>query len=369
MRNDRDSHFMKKALQLAKKGMGRTSPNPCVGAILIRDGEIVGRGYHKKAGTPHAEIHALADAGPKAQGATMYVTLEPCNHTGKTPPCSHAVALAGVSRVVVGMKDPNPLVDGSGIDYLLQHNIEVLSGVLEDQCRAINLPFLKHIATGLPYVVMKAGISLDGKLNYEKEKSGWITGPESGRYVHRLRDRYDAIMVGCNTVLIDDPALTTRLQSGRGRDPVRIVLDRELKIPIHAKVFTEDSGAYCWLFCGESADDEKIDHLQKAGVKVTKIGESGGTDLNLHEILRVLGNAGICSILVEGGAAVHGSCMRQCLFDYAYLFQAPIFVGEEGLSLISGYVAKEKAQATFLREVKYKKLGADIVIHGSLSYP
>lgn len=369
MRNDRDSHFMQIALRLARKGEGRTSPNPCVGAVLVKNDEVVGRGYHKKAGTPHAEVHALAEAGLKAQGATMYVTLEPCNHTGKTPPCSHAVAQAGVSRVVVGMRDPNPLVDGSGIDYLQNQGIEVDAGVLENKCRSLNLPFLKHITTGLPYVVMKAGISLDGKLNYEKGRSGWITGAESGKYVHRLRNRYDAIMVGCNTVLIDDPSLTTRLGRRQGRDPVRVILDRELKTPLNAKVFAGSSGAYCWLFCGENADEGKVFELEKRGVKVTRISELCGTELNLPELLKVLGEAGICSVLVEGGAALHGSFMRQKLFDFAYLFQAPIFAGEEGVSLVRGYTARGKDEASYLQETHYRKLGADIVIYGALSYP
>ncbi|WP_240910221.1 bifunctional diaminohydroxyphosphoribosylaminopyrimidine deaminase/5-amino-6-(5-phosphoribosylamino)uracil reductase RibD [Desulfopila sp. IMCC35008] len=369
MRNEFDSHFMKIALNQARKGEGRTSPNPCVGAVLVKGHEIVGRGYHKKAGTPHAEIHALADAGSQAQGATMYVTLEPCNHTGKTPPCSHAVAKAGVSRVVVGMRDPNPLVDGSGIDYLQEHGIEVHSGVLEAQCRTINLPFLKHITTGLPYLIMKAGISLDGKLNYESGTSGWITGTESGKYVHRLRNRYDSIMVGCNTVLIDNPSLTTRLAKGQGRDPVRVILDRELRIPLNAKVFSATSGAYCWIFCSKDADENKIDQLQRKGVKVSRISHLSETELDLPEMLKLIGKAGICSVLIEGGAALHGSFMRQKLFDYAYLFQAPLFAGEEGLSLISGYSARGKAEASFLKDAQYKKLGKDIVIHGALSYP
>jgi diaminohydroxyphosphoribosylaminopyrimidine deaminase/5-amino-6-(5-phosphoribosylamino)uracil reductase len=268
------------------------------------------------------------------------------------------------------MRDPNPIVDGSGIDYLKRHHIEVEPGVLEEQCRAINLPFLKHIASGLPYVVMKAGISLDGKLNYEKGKRGGITGPESGRYVHRLRDRLDAILVGWNTVCIDDPSLTTRLPNGRGRDPVRIVLDRELQTPLHAQVFSRDSGAYCWVFCGEKADAGKVQSLQEAGIKVTQIPLLGeGKELDLSRLAKLLGEAGICSVLVEGGAAVHGSFLRQRLFDYAYLFQAPLFAGDEGVSLISGYSAKNKEKAICLKEVKRKRLGKDVALHGALLYP
>jgi diaminohydroxyphosphoribosylaminopyrimidine deaminase/5-amino-6-(5-phosphoribosylamino)uracil reductase len=174
-----DKKFMALAITEAKRGLGRTSPNPCVGAVIVHDGHEISRGYHKKAGTPHAEINAISKAGDKAQGATMYVTLEPCNHTGRTPPCSHAVVKAGIKRVVVGMADPNPLVSGSGVDYLRDHGVEVLTSVLEEDCRKLNLPFLKHITTGIPYVILKAGMSLDGKLSYQKGVPGKMTGPAS----------------------------------------------------------------------------------------------------------------------------------------------------------------------------------------------
>lgn len=210
-----------------------------------------------KAGTPHAEIHALRKAGKLARGATIYVTLEPCNHTGRTPPCSHAVAAAGIKRVVVGMEDPNPLVRGSGHAYLQEQGIEVVSGVLERECRELNLPFIKHITTGMPFVVMKAGMSLDGKISYQQGQPGWMTGESSSRKVHGLRNSLDAILVGRGTVAVDNPSLTTRLPGKQGRDPVRVILDSHLQLPLESKVFHLESPAPTILFCGHSADKRK----------------------------------------------------------------------------------------------------------------
>lgn len=214
--SDNDLRFMRLALREARKGLGRTSPNPCVGAVVVKNNSVISRGYHKKAGTPHAEIHALRKAGEQARGATIYVTLEPCNHTGRTPPCSQAVAAAGIKRVVVGMEDPNPLVSGSGKAFLQEQGIEVVSGVLEKQCRELNLPFIKHISSGMPFVVMKAGISLDGKISYQQGRPGWMTGESSARKVHGLRNSLDAILVGRGTIAIDNPSLTTRLPGKKG---------------------------------------------------------------------------------------------------------------------------------------------------------
>ena len=208
--SDADIYFMRLALDEAKKGLGRTAPNPCVGAVIVKGDKVISRGYHKKAGAPHAEINALRKAGNKIKGATIYVTLEPCNHTGRTPPCSQAVAAAGIKRVVVGMKDPNPLVNGSGNTYLREHGLEVQSGVLEKECIEIDRPFIKHISTGMPFVVMKTGMSLDGKLTYQAGEPGQMTGEKSHRQLHSLRNTVDAILVGSGTVTADNPSLTTR---------------------------------------------------------------------------------------------------------------------------------------------------------------
>ena len=368
MTTEQDIAYMRLALREARKGIGRTSPNPCVGAVIVKNGSVVAKGYHKKAGTPHAEIHALRAAGEEARGATLYVTLEPCNHTGKTPPCSHAVAAAGVSRVVVGMGDPNPLVDGSGITYLRQRNIEVVSGVLEKQCREINYPFIKYITTGMPWITMKAGISLDGKLNYERGRSGWITGPESGIAVHRLRNVYDAIMIGSNTGKIDNPSLTTRLAGAKGRDPLRIILDRTLSLAADARPFTVESSAKAWVFCCKTAAEERIAELECRGVKVLPV-QCRNQKLDLRQVFRILGENSITSVLVEGGAAVHGAMLAERLYDYANLFVAPVFAGEEGISLVTGYVTDCRSNAVSLQDVRYKRHGDDIMISGRVSYP
>lgn len=365
---DTDIAFMRQALREAKKGLGRTSPNPCVGAVIVNNGQVVGKGYHKKAGTPHAEVHALRDAGEKARGATLYVTLEPCSHTGRTPPCCHAVAAAGISRVVVGMTDPNPLVDGSGNSYLRQHGIEVVAGVLEQDCQAINRPFIKYITTGLPLVVMKAGVSLDGKLNYRRGESGWITGSRSVQMVHRLRDGHDAIMVGRSTAAIDNPSLNTRLGKRKGRDPVRVILDSHLALDPDSRPFSVQSTAPAWVFCATDADQRKIFRLREIGVEVFAV-QSTGSGLDLREVLTILGSRQITSVLVEGGAEVHGALLRERLYDFAYLFIAPLFAGEEGVSLVSGYRADNKVAAVSLVQPTSTRLGDDILVSGQIRYP
>ena len=244
--SDTDIYFMRLALREARKGIGRTSPNPCVGAVIVKEDEIIARGYHKKAGGPHAEIEALTKAGDRAAGATMYVTLEPCNHIGKTPPCSRAVAVSGIKNVCIGMLDPNPLVNGSGAEFLRSAGIEVRHGLLEDQCRKLNQSFLTYVSKGRPWVVLKAGLTLDGRITFRKNKGDAITGPESRRRVHRLRDRCDAILVGSNTVAIDDPSLTTRIDRRRGKNPIRIILDTTLKISLEARVILKTSES---MFC------------------------------------------------------------------------------------------------------------------------
>lgn len=369
MTTDHDLEYMRMALREARKGIGRTSPNPCVGAVIVQNGRVIAKGYHKKAGTPHAEIHALRAAGEYARGATLYVTLEPCNHTGKTPPCSQAVAAAGIARVVVGMEDPNPLVDGSGITYLRQRNIEVVSGVLEKECREINYPFVKFITTGLPWITMKAGVSLDGRLNYEQGKSGWITGPESGKAVHRLRNISDAIMIGSNTARIDNPSLTTRLPAAaKGRDPLRIILDRTLSLAADARPFNVDSTAQAWVFCCETTERKRIAALEEKGVRVFPV-QCRENKLDLQQVFRSLGENSVTSVLVEGGAAVHGAILAERLYDYANLFVAPVFAGEGGVPLVTGYSTESRGNAVSLREVRYRRFGDDMMISGRVSYP
>lgn len=362
----RDERFMRLALRQARKGLGRTAPNPSVGAVIVQDDDtIVGRGYHKKVGTPHAEVHALRKAGSRAEGATIYVTLEPCNHTGRTPPCSHAVAAAGIKRVVVGMEDPNPLVSGSGISYLREKGVEVLSGVLENECREVNLPFVKHIATGKPYVVMKAGMSLDGRLSYQDGIPGKMTGEASKRAVHGLRDRMDAILVGVGTVVADNPSLTTRFVK-EGRDPLRVVLDSSLRISPQSKILHLDSTASTLIFCSPGADRDKkelLNQMDGVSVQVVALDETG-EGLDLDRVLWHLGKMGVCSLLVEGGAGIHGSFLRKSLVDRVMLFVAPLFGGSSGTPLLSGFSVSDNTSAPTLHNVHYKKCGEDLLVQG-----
>lgn len=362
-----DIKFMRLALREAKKGIGRTSPNPCVGAVIVQDDIVISRGYHKKAGTPHAEIHALQKAGDKARGATIYVTLEPCNHTGRTPPCSHALYKAGIRRVVVGMEDPNPLVDGSGNSFLRKKGIEVLSGVLERDCQELNLPFIKHITTGRPFVVMKAGMSLDGKLNYQSGEAGKITGEESLKKLHGLRNSFDAILVGRKTVIADNPSLTTRLVKN-GRDPLRVILDSSLQISPESKIFHLKSSAPTIVFCSHFAAKDNIKQLLEIdGVLVQTIGTDKEGRLDLNDVLDNLGKMGICSLLVEGGAAVHSSFLKKDLVDRVMLFMAPLFGGSEGTPLLSNLPVNNRKSAPKLLNVSYRRYGDDILIQGDLT--
>ncbi len=367
MKEKQDKHFMLLAIKEARKGLGRTSPNPCVGAVIVKNGQVIAKGYHKKAGTPHAEINALRNASEGVAGATIYVTLEPCNHTGKTPPCSQALLEFGLSRVVIGMTDPNPLVNGSGIDFLRNNDIEVISGVLEQECRALNSPFIKQITNGTPWAIMKAGISLDGRLNYQRGQAGWITGEESAKEVHKLRNTVDAILVGRKTVEVDNPSLTTRLSRGVAKDPIRIVLDSDLSTSLDSKVYQLESLAPTWVVCASDVLESRKLDFQNLGIKLIPIDRTE-KGLDLGQLLKVLGKEKICSVLVEGGARLHGAFLREKLFDYAHLFYAPLFAGDQGVSLVEGYQAEDRNAAPRLVHVTHKRLGDDILISGQVSY-
>jgi len=356
--------YMELALAEARKGLGRTTPNPAVGAVIVKDGEVVGRGYHKKAGTPHAEVNALMDAGSRASGATLYVTLEPCNHTGRTPPCTQAILRSGIARVVIGMADPNPRVAGGGAQYLAAQGIDVHSGVLEQQCRALNRPFIKHSATGLPWVLMKAGLSLDGKITFRHRQGEAITGPEARQYVHRLRNQVDAILIGVETAIIDDPSLTTRLAGGEEtRDPVRIVLDTSLRLPPEARLLNQESTAETWIFCGEGATREKEVRLADRGARICRVPVDGAEQVALPAMLSLLGARNITSLLVEGGARVHGTFYGQHLVDEVALLYAPFIIGDSGTPLVRGYrLESSRSIPAVLRDVSLQVLGNDILV-------
>ncbi len=360
---------MRLALQEARRGEGRTSPNPCVGAVITKGGRIISKGYHKKAGTPHAEINAIRAAKESLKGTTMYVTLEPCSHRGRTGPCAEAIVENHIARVVIGMEDPNPLVHGKGIDFLRQNGVEVVTDICSDECREINRPFIKHISSGLPLIIMKGGVSLDGRLNYKKGHGGWITGRETREAVHALRNRIDAIMVGRGTIEIDDPSLTTRLTGEKGRDPVRIILDTNLHTSPDAKVYNLHSPAKTWIFCSDTLSRKKKDKFRNSNVVIKPVA-CRGDSVDLREVVKVLGReGGICSVLVEGGARIHGAFLREKLFDSVNLFIAPVFAGENGIALTEGYNAENRDVAVGLRNLSYKRYGNDIMIAGDVVYP
>lgn len=359
---------MRLALQLAGKGQGRTSPNPCVGAVIVLGNQVVGTGYHQKAGTPHAEVHALADAGEKTAGSTLYVTLEPCNHTGRTPPCTEAILHAGVTRVVVGMRDPNPTVAGGGCGFLAAKGIDVESGVLEDECRAINRPFIKHITSGLPWVVMKAGMSLDAKISYKKGQGGKITGSRSCQLTHKLRNSLDAILIGVETAIVDNPSLTARVnEEGVARDPLRVILDTHLRLPVAASLLHQESDSPTWIFCGPDATPINEQKLAGAGAVIHRVPVDQSNQLDLQAVLKVLGSSNITSVLVEGGAKIHSSMLQQNLVDEVYLFIAPFFIGQQGTPLLSGLGHPENKTGCRLQQVEVRQLGDDTMIHGILT--
>ncbi len=362
--SDPDRQFMRLALREARKGLGRTSPNPCVGAVVVRNGKVVAQGFHRRAGTPHAEVNALEAAGEAARGATLYVTLEPCNHHGRTPPCTEKILACGIRRVVVGMDDPNPLVKGGGNAFLADRGLEVISGVLAAECRALNRPFIKHVSTGIPWVVMKAGMSMDGRIATGNGHSKWITGPAARARAHLWRDRVDAILVGIETALADDPALTTRRRDGRGKDPVRVVLDSTLRLPPTAGMLRRPSSAPTRIFCGPGADSERRRSLAAAGAVITEVPLDSLGGLDLTKILAILGGELVTSLLVEGGGRVHAAFLRHGLYDQACLFVAPLFLGADGLPAVGALGLSRVEEGKRFTLTRVARLGGDLFLEG-----
>jgi diaminohydroxyphosphoribosylaminopyrimidine deaminase/5-amino-6-(5-phosphoribosylamino)uracil reductase len=361
-----DEQFMRLALRLAGRGVGYTSPNPMVGAVVVRNGQVVGKGYHRKAGTPHAEIHALQEAGSQAQGATLYVTLEPCNHQGRTPPCSEAILRSDVARVVVGCSDPNPRVSGGGADYLRSQGILVEEGILEDKCFRLNEPFIKHVTTGSPLVVAKAAASLDGKIASRLGDSRWISNERSRRFVHRLRHAVDAILVGVGTVISDDPSLTARLPGKKGNNPLRIILDTHLRIPPESRVVSQANEVPTLIASGPEPYQKRKSALEARGVEIVSLPLARGR-VSLSALVEHLGNRDITSLLVEGGAEVHGAFFYDNLVDKVYLFFAPkIIGGSSAVPVVGGIGAASVADALPLRDLKLRRFDDDIMIEGYL---
>ena len=357
-----DIKFMRRALELAQMAEGDTSPNPMVGAVIVDgDGNIAGEGYHHKAGQPHAEINALAAAGDKAKGATVYVTLEPCSHYGRTGPCCEALIKAGVKRVVSAVTDPNPLVAGRGLNRLREAGIEVTENVCEDEAKKLNEKFFFWITHKRPFVSLKYAMTLDGRLAAAGGDSKWITGTEARTYAHYLRKTHDAVLVGKNTVLKDDCELTTRMV--KGKNPVRIVLDSNAAIPLNAKILNGEAKTI--VAVSEAAPQDKLNELQKlTTVEVLKLPQQNG-HLDLQALLEKLAAMEITSVLVEGGSEVHGAFVDAGLAEKVYAFIAPkIIGGKEAIGPVGGIGGTDMGKALKLRNVEYQQLGTDFLITG-----
>ncbi|MBO9130420.1 bifunctional diaminohydroxyphosphoribosylaminopyrimidine deaminase/5-amino-6-(5-phosphoribosylamino)uracil reductase RibD [Bacillus sp. 165] len=354
--------YMNLALQNALSMKGQTDPNPLVGAVIVNHNRIVGIGAHLKAGEPHAEIHALQMAGDKAKGGTIYVTLEPCSHYGRTGPCAEAIVRAGIKRAVVAVLDPNPLVSGRGIKILEQAGIEVVIGVCEEQSKKMNEVFNKYIVKKVPFVTMKSASTLDGKIAAHTSDSKWITSEAARADVHQLRHEHGAILVGVNTVMKDNPELTTRIPNGR--NPVRVILDSTLKIPLQSRVVT-DKQAKTWVFTSAAHSPYKKSALEELGVTVFVT--SGSDRVDLVETLQILGEQSISSLLIEGGGEVNASFMEQHLVDKLVLYIAPKLIGGKHAStFLEGAGLDKMSEAIELIDMDISKIGRD---YKFTSYP
>ncbi len=350
--------MMKRALKLAEKGRGAVSPNPMVGAVLVKDGQIIGEGYHTRYGQAHAEIEAIRSAGD-VRGAVLYVTLEPCCHTGKTGPCTQAIFESGIAKVVMAMVDRNPLVNGKGAAFLRSKGITVVEGVLQEQARELNRGYIKHVTTGLPYMMLKVAQTLDGRIATSSGHSKWVTGEDSRAEAHRLRARHDAILVGINTVLADDPRLTVRLV--KGPSPVRVILDSKLRIPLDANVLSDENPEKTIVFTSEQASKEKLARIQSRGCRIITLETDERGLIPITEICRRLGEMGITSVMVEGGSRVHTECLRSGCADEIVFFIAPKLLGS-GVDAIGDLGIRNINSALELEIQTIKRMDRDFML-------
>lgn len=355
-----DDFYIKLAIELAKKGRGKVSPNPLVGCVIIKNGKIIGEGYHKKFGGNHAEINAINSTKEQLDGSTLYVNLEPCSHYGKTPPCVDKIIEKKIKRVVIGTLDMNPLVSGRGVKKLRAEGIDVSVGILKNECLELNKFFFKYISKNLPYVTLKAAQTLDGKIADYTGNSKWISSIRSRKFVHSLRTNYDAVLVGSNTIRFDNPSLTVRLITGR--NPKRIVLDTKLKLDLNKRIFTEnyDNNLILITSFTSKKKSEKIKKLNSLGVKILFAKEDQDGMLSLKSVLRVLAENQITSLLVEGGSKVFSSFFNQNLYDDLMLFITPKILGQ-GLPLVSTPKNRTISNLTELNFFNVEKIGSDIL--------
>ena len=365
---ERDTRFMRRALDLAERARGLTSPNPLVGAVVVRDGEIVGEGYHERAGGPHAEVVALAAAGSRSRGATLYVTLEPCSYHGRTPPCAPAVIEAGIRRVVVASIDPNPRVCGRGLDALRAAGVEVRDALLAEDAERQNRAFVTAMRLGRPHVTLKVAMTLDGRIADLHGTSKWITGVEARRAAHRLRSESDAIVVGVGTVLRDDPALTVRLDRPWPREPYRVVLDSRARTPATAQLIAAGTPKRALVIVGTDASPASVEVLRQAGASVVSAGLREG-HLDLREAFARLAELEVRAVLVEGGGEIHGALVDAGLVDRVAVFVAPRLLGGRGATPSIGGVGRTLEDAFHLAALEVTRLGDDLLIEADVRRP
>jgi diaminohydroxyphosphoribosylaminopyrimidine deaminase / 5-amino-6-(5-phosphoribosylamino)uracil reductase len=360
----KEEEYMRMAISLARKGMGTTSPNPMVGAVIVKGQKIVGEGYHKKAGLPHAEVVALEQAGQMARGGTLYVNLEPCCHQGKTPPCVGAIVKAGIKKVVVAMRDPNPLVFGKGIEQLKRAGIDVKEGLLEAEARQLNEAFVTFKERNRPFIVMKAATSLDGKIATKIGESRWISNEESRKYANKLRSTMDGVMVGINTVILDNPMLVPRITKPK-RVPARIVLDSKLRIPLTCQLVKTADRYRTIIFALHEARAEKESRLTSMSVEVVRVGTGDNGRISLAEVCRSLAERDIMSVLLEGGGELNSSLLKEGFVDKVVFFYAPKIIGGKNASnLIAGKGVDFLKDAYRIDVTSVRKLKEDICVEG-----
>ncbi len=398
-----DEKYMRMAINLARKGLGMTSPNPMVGAVIVNNGRVVGAGYHKGPGQLHAEAVAIRESGSDASGATLYVNLEPCCHTDKrTPPCTREIIRSGVKRVVAGMTDPNPLVNGRGNAELIDAGISVEKDVLHDDACRINEIYTKFITSSIPFVILKSAASLDGKIALASGESRWITGKSARRYAHKLRSMVDAVMVGIGTVVSDDPVLSVRHIKSKGRQPLRIIIDSKLRIPLKSKVLDVSTGQQTMVVTTRQSPEGKLKEVENLGIKVIMAdtaelitdchpelvsgsrtkrsrNEFGMTEgsycgtvitgedgkVNLQSLMNILGKSGITSVLIEGGSEINASALREGIVDKVVLtYSARIIGGRDSIGIVGGHSPKSLDESVFLKNVSIRRLGEDIMVEG-----
>ena len=353
--------YMKAAIDLAKRGYGKTSPNPIVGAIVVKGGKIIGKGYHKKAGTPHAEVHALVAAGKKAKGATMYVNLEPCVHFGKTPPCVNAILESGIKKVVIGIKDPNPLVNGKGIKKLKQHGINVISKILEKECEEINKPYFFRIKNDRPMIITKTAITCDGKIAASDWSSRWISSSAARTIGHELRLASDAIMIGAETIRRDNPRLTVRIGKKEEFRKV-IIISRKLNLPLDSALFPRPKDSLI-IITTKEAKQSSIRTWEERGAKIL-VTNYKNDSIEWNAVLKKLYNDGCSQILVEGGGVLLSSLLKEGLIDRATFFIAPLLLGGEGKDLLPNVKVPTLNRAWQLEDMNIIQLKNEIVMEG-----